>query len=219
VLGVPLARLCNENFKGVRTRILMKNICYAGALAALLDMDMHVIRALLAETYAKKPACSIRTCWRSSSATTTRSSISAVRCRCAREDGQDARPHHDRRQHRGRRSGCVYAGATVRLVPDHAVDLADGRVQELRRQAAQGSGNRQANFAFIQAEDELSAIGMVLGAGWNGARAFTATSGPGISLMSEFLGLAYYTEIPAVLFDVQRVAPPPACRRARSSAT
>ena len=63
------------------------------------------------------------------------------------------------------------------------------------------------NFAFIQAEDELAAIGMVIGATWNGARAFTATCGPGISLMNEFLGLAYYAEVPAVLFDIQRVGP------------
>jgi 2-oxoglutarate ferredoxin oxidoreductase subunit alpha len=77
----------------------------------------------------------------------------------------------------------------------------------------------KSNFCIIQAEDELSAIGMVLGANWNGARSFTATSGPGISLMSEFLGYGYFTEIPAVLFDVQRVARPPACRRVRSRLT
>src|SRR5216117_3577514 len=74
-----------------------------------------------------------------------------------------------------------------------------------RMRVDRDSGRR--NFAFIQAEDELAAIGMVIGAMWNGARAFTATSGPGISLMNEFLGLAYYAEVPAVIFDIQRVGP------------
>jgi 2-oxoglutarate ferredoxin oxidoreductase subunit alpha len=72
----------------------------------------------------------------------------------------------------------------------------------------------KATFAIVQAEDELAAIGMVLGAGWAGARSMTSTSGPGISLMAEFAGLGYYAEIPGVIFDIQRTGPPPACPRA-----
>ena len=95
-----------------------------------------------------------------------------------------------------------------RVVSDHAFDLADGCVQGvLRPHCASIRTTGRKNFAFIQAEDELAAIGMVIGASWNGARAFTATSGPGISLMNEFLGLAYYAEVPAVVFDIQRVGP------------
>ena len=105
--------------------------------------------------------------------------------------------------------GCVYAGATVGAwYPITPVHLADGRLQGLLRALPASipqTGER--NFAVIQAEDELAAIGMVLGASWNGARAFTPTSGPGISLMNEFLGLAYYAEVPCVIFDVQRVGP------------
>ncbi|MGH8226542.1 MAG: 2-oxoacid:acceptor oxidoreductase subunit alpha [Steroidobacteraceae bacterium] len=208
VLGVPLAQLCNEHFDGVRTRILMKNICYAGALAALLDLDLGGIRALLAETYAKKPqlvdsnmlaiqlghdyakqhfACPLPLRVEKMSGTAGHIMI----------DGNTAAA-----------LGCVYAGATVAawypITPSTSLmDAFKGFCERLRTDPQTG----RKRFAFIQAEDELAAIGMVVGASWNGARAFTATSGPGISLMSEFLGLAYYAEIPVVLFDVQRVGP------------
>jgi 2-oxoglutarate ferredoxin oxidoreductase subunit alpha len=104
--------------------------------------------------------------------------------------------------------GCVFAGATVcawyPITPSSS--LCESFIEfcdELRVDAATG----KKNVAVIQAEDEIASIGMVLGAGWAGARAFTSTSGPGISLMSEYIGLGYYTETPAVLFDVQRVGP------------
>ncbi len=208
VLGIPLARLCNENFKGVRTRILMKNICYAGALAALMDLDLDVIRALLAETYAKKPAL-------------VDSNMLAIQLgydyakqhfQCPlplRVEKMDKTAGHiliDGNTAAG--LGAVYAGATVAgwypITPSTSLmDAFKSFADKLRIDPETG----KRNFAFIQAEDELSAIGMVLGANWNGARAFTATSGPGISLMSEFLGLAYYAEVPAVVFDIQRVGP------------
>ena len=208
VLGVPLARLCNEHFKGVRTRILMKNICYAGVLAALLNLDLARIRELLAETYAKKPAL-------------VESNMQAIQL------GYDyARQHFDcplplcvepmdaTRGHlmidgnTAAALGCIYAGATVAawypITPSTSLmDAFKSFADKTRIDPESG----HAQFAFIQAEDELAAIGMVLGANWNGARAFTATSGPGLSLMGEFLGLAYYAEVPAVIFDVQRVGP------------
>jgi 2-oxoglutarate ferredoxin oxidoreductase subunit alpha len=208
VLGVPLAQMCNEHFNGVRTRILMKNICYAGVLAALLSLDLELIRGLLGETYAKKPQL-------------VESNMKAIQL------GYDyARQHFscplplsvepmDRTAghimidgNTAAALGCVFAGATVAawypITPSTSLmDAFKGFCERLRVDLETGVKR----FAFIQAEDELAAIGMVLGASWNGARSFTATSGPGISLMNEFLGLAYYAEVPAVVFDIQRVGP------------
>ena len=93
------------------------------------------------------------------------------------------------------------------MVSDHAGDVADGRVQGFCKKFRRDPETGKKNFAILQAEDELAAIGMVIGARWAGARAFTPTSGPGISLMNEFIGLAYYAEVPAVIFDVQRTGP------------
>ena len=208
VLGVPLARLCNENFTGVRTRILLKNICYAGALAALHDLDLDLIRGLLAETYAKKPQL-------------VDSNMKAIQLgydyakqnfACPlplRIEKMDATRGHiiiDGNTAAG--LGCVYAGATVGawypITPSTSLmDAFKNFADRMRVDSATG----KKNYIMIQAEDELASIGMVIGASWNGARAFTATSGPGISLMQEFIGLAYYTETPAVIFDVQRVGP------------
>ena len=208
VLGVPLARLCNENFNGVRTRILMKNICYAGVLAALLDLDLARIRELLAETYAKKPQL-------------VDSNMKAIQLGydCARatfpcplplrvEPMSGTAGHIMIDGNTAAALGCLFAGATVAawypITP--STSLMDAfKMFGDRMRVDRDSGRR--NFAFIQAEDELAAIGMVIGAMWNGARAFTATSGPGVSLMNEFLGLAYYAEVPAVIFDIQRVGP------------
>ncbi|HWZ63261.1 MAG TPA: 2-oxoacid:acceptor oxidoreductase subunit alpha [Steroidobacteraceae bacterium] len=208
VLGVPLARLCNENFNGVRTRILMKNICYAGVLAALLDLDLERIRELLAETYAKKPQL-------------VESNMKAIQLGYdyARASFECPLPLRVEKMDRtaghvmidGNTSaalGCLFAGATVAawypITP--STSLMDAfKMFADRTRVDRETGAK--NFAFIQAEDELAAIGMVIGAMWNGARSFTATSGPGISLMNEFLGLAYYAEVPAVVFDIQRVGP------------
>jgi len=208
VIGVPLARLCNENFNGVRTRILMKNICFAGVLAALLDLDVERIRELLAETYAKKPQL-------------VESNMKAIQLgydytkqnfTCPLplhvEKMADTAGHIMIDGNTAAALGCVYAGATVAawypITP--STSLMDAYKSFCDRLRVDPQTGRK-NFAFIQAEDELAAIGMVIGAAWNGTRAFTATSGPGISLMNEFLGLAYYAEVPAVIFDIQRVGP------------
>jgi 2-oxoglutarate ferredoxin oxidoreductase subunit alpha len=208
VLGVPLARLCNESFTGVRTRILMKNICYAGVLAALCDLDLEIIRALLAETYARKPQL-------------LEANMKAIQLgydharanfSCPlplRVEKMDAtRGHIIIDGNTAAALGCVYAGATVGawypITPSTSLmDAFKSFCEKLRVDDSTG----RKNYIMIQAEDELASIGMVIGANWNGARAFTATSGPGISLMQEFLGLAYYAEVPAVVFDVQRVGP------------
>jgi 2-oxoglutarate ferredoxin oxidoreductase subunit alpha len=207
-VGIPLAEMCNASFKGVRDRILMKNIAYAGALAALLDFDVDIMRALLKEKFGKKPAlmdsnqkaidlgfdyakahfdCPLPI--RLSALDLTKDAILV--------DGNTAAA-----------LGCLYAGATVGawypITPSTSLmDAFKGFCLKYRRDT-ETNRNR---FAIIQAEDELAAVGMTIGAGWAGARAFTSTSGPGISLMSEFIGLAYYTEIPAVIFDVQRAGP------------
>jgi 2-oxoglutarate ferredoxin oxidoreductase subunit alpha len=208
VIGVPLARLCNENFNGVRTRILMKNICYAGVLAALLDLDVERIRELLAQTYAKKPQL-------------VESNMKAIQLGYdyAKQNFTCPLPLRVRKMdltsghimidgNTAAALGCVYAGATVAawypITP--STSLMDAYKSFCDRLRVDPQTGRK-NFAFIQAEDELAAIGMVIGAAWNGTRAFTATSGPGISLMNEFLGLAYYAEVPAVVFDIQRVGP------------
>ena len=208
VVGVPLARICNENFNGVRTRILMKNICYAGVLAALLDLDIERIRELLAETYAKKPQL-------------VDSNMKAIQLGFdyAKQNFSCPLPLHVQKMNAtsghimidGNTAaglGAVYAGATVAawypITPSTSVMDAFKAFCERTRVDPQ-TGRK--NFAIIQAEDELAAVGMIIGAAWNGARAFTSTSGPGISLMNEFIGLAYYAEIPTVIFDIQRVGP------------
>ena len=207
-LGVPLAGLCNAAFAGMRERILMKNIAYAGALAALLRIDREIIRALLHEKYGRKPAlmesngravdlgydyatthfeCPLPI--RLSPLDATRDAILI--------DGNTAAA-----------LGCLYAGATVGawypITPATSLmEAFKGFCQRYRVDP----DTRTNRFAILQAEDEIAAVGMVIGAGWAGARAFTPTSGPGISLMSEFIGLAYYAEVPAVIFDVQRTGP------------
>ena len=206
-LGVPLSEMCNRSFRDSRERILMKNIAYAGALVAILDVDMEIVETLLEETFSGKKAL-------------LESNHRALRL------GYDyAWEHLDplpfclekMNANKGKilidgntatALGCIYAGATVAawypITPSTSVMDAFKRFCDKYRRDPETGAN---NYINIQAEDELAAIGMVIGASWNGARAFTATSGPGISLMGELLGLAYYAEIPAVVVDVQRVGP------------
>ena len=207
-LGIPLAERCNAQFNGVRERILMKNIAYAGALAALLDMDTEIIRALLKEKFSKKPALmdsnqqAVDIGYEYAKATfecplPIRLEALDKTKDCILIDGNTAAA-----------LGCLYAGATVGawypITPATSLmEAFKGFCQKYRREP----GTNRNRYAIIQAEDELAAVGMVIGASWAGARAFTPTAGPGISLMTEFIGLAYYAEVPAVIFDVQRTGP------------
>jgi len=207
-LGVPLAELCNAAFKGVRERILMKNIAYAGALAALLGMDTDIIRALLKEKYGRKQALM-----------DSNEKAVSLGFDYARNHFNCPLPIHlqpldktgDAILIDGNTAaalGCLYAGATVGawypITPATSLmEAFRGFCQKYRRDPE----TQKNRFAILQAEDELAAIGMVIGASWAGARAFTPTAGPGISLMNEFIGLAYYAEVPAVIFDVQRTGP------------
>lgn len=208
IIGVPLAKMCNERFEGVRARILMKNIAYVGTLAALLDIDLGVITDVLNQTFASKKRL-------------VDSNLEAVRLGYdyAKEHFQCPLPVKVEKMDKTRGHilidgntaaglGCVYAGATVGawypITPSTSLmDAYKSFCKKFRKDEATG----KKKFCIVQAEDELAAIGVVLGATWNGARAFTPTSGPGISLMSEFIGFAYYAEVPAVIFDVQRTGP------------
>jgi 2-oxoglutarate/2-oxoacid ferredoxin oxidoreductase subunit alpha len=207
-LGVPLAEMCNQHFTGVRDRILLKNIAYAGALAALLDLDTDVIRALLREKYSRKQALmdSNQKAIDLGYEFATRSFECPLPIRVQPMDATRDSILIDGNTAAG--LGCVYAGATVGawypITPSTSMmEAFKGFCQKYRHDPT----TKENRFAILQAEDELAAIGMVIGAGWAGARAFTPTSGPGISLMTEFLGLAYYAEVPAVVFDVQRTGP------------
>ncbi len=208
ILGIPLARMCNEHFTSARARILMKNMAYLGALAALLEIDRDIIRELVEETFASKP----KLIGSNMEAVELGFNYASEHFDCPLDTRlQPMNKTVDHVMIDGNTAaalGCVYAGATVGawypITP--STSLMDGFKSFCERlRIDKKTGKR--NFAIIQAEDELAAIGIVLGASWNGVRAFTPTSGPGISLMSEFIGFAYYAEIPAVIFDVQRVGP------------
>jgi 2-oxoglutarate ferredoxin oxidoreductase subunit alpha len=207
-LGVPLARLCNENFKDPRERILMKNIAYAGSIVALLNVDMGIVEQLLDEKYAGKKALreSNRKALRLGYDFAKEHFDCPLPFRLEKMNANDDKILID--GNTATALGCVYAGATVAawypITPSTSVmDAFKGFCEKYRRDPETGKNN----YCIIQAEDELGAIGMVIGACWTGARAFTSTAGPGISLMNELLGLAYYAEIPAVIVDVQRVGP------------
>jgi 2-oxoglutarate ferredoxin oxidoreductase subunit alpha len=206
--GVPLSHMCVENFKGARERILMKNIAYVGAVAGLLAIDLEVIEGMLEEKFSAKQHLmdSNNVAIRLGYDYAMEHFDGLLRIRL---EAMDA--NRDSVLMTGNMAaalGCVYAGATVGawypITP--ATSLMDsfrGFCASLRKDPETGKNL----YCIIQAEDELAAIGMVLGAGWMGARAFTPTSGAGLSLMNEFLGMAYYAEIPAVIFDVQRAGP------------
>jgi len=207
-LGIPLMEMCNREYSDPRQRQLFKNIIYVGALAALLDIEFEVLTGLLTEQFKGKEK------------------LIAPNVKALQMGGDYVREHFTypldfRVQRRdllgdsilmeGNAAcglGAVYAGATVAawypITPSTSVVEAFGDyAAEYRVDKTTG----KKNYAIVQAEDELAAIGMAIGANWNGARSFTATSGPGLSLMNEFLGLAYFAEIPVVLIDVQRTGP------------
>ncbi len=208
-IGIPMIELCREHFStDPRSHLLLKNVIYIGALAALLDMEIEVFKGLISEQFRKKEK------------------LIPLNHKALDLGVEYIRQHYDyplplrveRRDLVGDRImlsgntacglGAVYGGATVLawypITPSTSV--ADSFAKYAKKLRYDGATGRN-NYAIVQAEDELAAIGMVIGAAWNGARSFTATSGPGVSLMNEFLGLAYFAEIPTVLIDVQRAGP------------
>ena len=208
VIGMPLTEICNRTYSDPRQRQLFKNIIYVGALSALLDMDPAEIEKLFTEQYKGKEAL-------------LQSNFKALKL------GRDYALEHlpcplgikvKRANNVGDKIfmdgnsaaalGAVYGGATVcawyPITPSSS--LAESFIaycQKMRKEPETG----KARYAIIQGEDELASVGIAIGAGWNGSRSFTTTSGPGISLMNEFIGLAYFAEIPVVLIDVQRGGP------------
>ncbi len=208
VIGMPLTAICNREYTDARQRQLFKNIMYVGALTALLDVDVKEVEKLIGEEFRGKDkliapnvkalhigrdyalaelACPIGLTVRRADAVGDRIYV----------EGNSAAA-----------LGALYGGATVcawyPITPSSS--LAEAFTRHCGRYRVDPETGKR-RYAIVQAEDELASIGMVIGAAWNGARAFTATSGPGISLMQEFLGLAYFADIPAVIFDVQRAGP------------
>ncbi len=207
-IGIPMTQICQREYSDPRQRLLFKNMIYIGAAAKLLNIDLEVMKSVISDEFTKKPKL-------------VEPNIKAMMF------GADYAAEYYpgeitlRIEHRdlvgdkividGNTTcglGAVYAGATIAawypITPSTSLVSAFDKFASKQR-VDKETGKK--NVAVVQAEDELSAIGMVLGANWNGARAFTATSGPGISLMNEFLGLAYFAEIPAVVVDVQRTGP------------
>jgi 2-oxoglutarate/2-oxoacid ferredoxin oxidoreductase subunit alpha len=208
VVGVPLTEICNHEYSDPRQRQLFKNIMYVGALSALLDMDVAEIERLIGEQFKGRDKLI--------SANTNALHIGRdhvlrqMKCplglRLERAEGVGDRVFIDGNS--AAALGCVYGGATVAawypITP--STSLAEAFMRFCRRYRTDPASGKN-RFSIVQAEDELAAIGMVVGAAWNGARAFTTTSGPGVSLMQEFIGLAYFAEVPAVIFDIQRGGP------------
>ncbi|MEJ8853347.1 2-oxoacid:acceptor oxidoreductase subunit alpha [Variovorax robiniae] len=209
VIGMPLTEICNAVYNDPRQRQLFKNIVYVGALAILLGIDPAVVEKLFSEQYKGKERL-------------LASNVQALNLGCdfARENLSDKPVGLKVRRadrvgnqifvdgNSAAALGCVYGGATVAawypITPSSSVAEA---FQKYCAKFRVDANTGQHKFAIVQAEDEIASIGMVVGAGWNGARAFTATSGPGVSLMTEFIGLAYFAEIPVTLINVQRGGP------------
>lgn len=207
-LGIPMTGLCNAEFTDARQRQLFKNIVYIGALSTLFDIEFSMLESLIGEQFRGKEKLI------GPNITALNLGVKYVKenfeypfgLRVERRDLLG-----DRILYSGNSAcalGAIYAGATVAawypITPSTSVVDAFAKYCTKYRTDPETNTN---NYAIVQAEDELAAIGMVMGACWNGARAFTATSGPGVSLMNEFLGLGYFAEVPTVLIDVQRTGP------------
>jgi 2-oxoglutarate ferredoxin oxidoreductase subunit alpha len=208
VIGMPLTAICNQGYTDARERQLFKNIVYVGALAAMLGIEPEAISALIGEQYHGKEKL-------------LKPNLNAFQMGYdyAKENLADATGLKARRAdavgdrifvdgNAAAALGCVYGGASVcawyPITPSSSVAEAFQRYCARLRVDAESGKHK---YAIVQAEDELASIGIVVGAGWNGARAFTATSGPGVSLMTEFIGLAYFAEVPVTIINVQRGGP------------
>lgn len=207
-IGIPMMALCMEHFEDPRQRQLFKNVIYVGALATLLDIEVDVIKGIISEQFSRKQKLI------PPNFLALDLGINYVKehyeypldIRLERRDNVGDSIMIDGNTACG--LGAIYGGATVAawypITPSTSIVNAFGKYAKRLRVDKETGRNK---FAVIQAEDELAAIGMVIGATWNGARSFTSTSGPGVSLMNEFLGLSYYAEIPVVLINVQRGGP------------
>jgi 2-oxoglutarate ferredoxin oxidoreductase subunit alpha len=208
VIGMPLTEICNREYTDARQRQLFKNIIYVGALSALLDLEIAAIEGLLSQQFKGKdkliePNVHALKLGRDYALQNLKCPL-AIRVK--RADAVGNRIFIDGNS--AAALGAVYGGATVAAW--YPITPSSSMAEAFMRHCARfrhDAETKKSRYAIIQAEDELASIGIVIGAGWNGGRAFTCTSGPGISLMQEFIGLAYFAEIPAVIFDVQRGGP------------
>jgi len=208
VIGMPVTEICNAAYEDPRQRTLFKNIMVLGALSVLLEVDPAVIEKLFSEQYKGKERL-LESNVRALHA--GRSFVSEhldapIGLRVRRADAVGDRIFME--GNAAAALGCVYGGATVcawyPITPSSSVAEAfQSYCKKFRHDPETG----KARYAIVQAEDEIASVGIITGAGWNGARSFTATSGPGVSLMTEFIGLAYFAEIPFVIIDVQRGGP------------
>jgi 2-oxoglutarate ferredoxin oxidoreductase subunit alpha len=208
VIGIPLTSLCNEAFSNPKLRQLLKNIIYVGALSFLLDLDFSVLTDSINMQFIKKPKLAEPNIQALEIGFSYARDHYPGMCRLSIKKSDQVGSDIMMDGNSAFALGAIYAGATVAgwypITPSTSVIEAFERYANGYR-VEKETGRKK--VAIIQAEDELAAIGIVIGASWNGARSFTATSGPGISLMSELLGLAYFAEIPVVLVDVQRTGP------------
>ena len=208
IIEIPLTELCVKEFSNPKQRLLFKNIVYVGALCYLLDMDKEIYETLVREQFKGKEklidpnikAINIGYDY-------AKENLKGI-CKIKIEKSSKTKGMILTSGNEASGLGCVYGGATVcawyPITPSTSLAEAFTDYSESLRVEEETNKNK---FAIIQAEDELAAVGMAIGANWNGARGFSATSGPGISLMSEFIGLAYFAEVPLVLFDIQRGGP------------
>src|SRR5262252_8956628 len=205
--SVPYDKLVAPVCPEAKLRKLVRNMIYVGVVAKLLEIDMAEIEKAIRKQFAKKVKAAnlnlaaVKAGYDyASSSLTKRDPYFVQRMDKTRNkiiiDGNSAAA-----------LGCMFAGVTVvawyPITPSSS--LPEALIDYMKEHRIGPDG--KATFAIVQAEDELAAIGMVIGAGWAGARAMTATAGPGISLMAEFAGLAYYAEVPGVIWDIQRVGP------------
>lgn len=207
-LGIPLKDICLREFEKPTQRQLFKNIVYVGALSAFINIDFKVLTDMVSDQFRGKEKLILPNihALELGHQYASENFNCPIDLQLRRSDKTANKILMDGNTATG--LGCVYGGATIAswypLTPSTSVVDGFGKYCKRLRVDA-GSGKNK--YSIVQAEDELAAIGIAIGAGWNGARAFTATSGPGISLMQEFLGLAYFSEVPVVLFNIQRVGP------------
>jgi len=208
IIEIPLTKLCVEEFTNPKTRLLFKNIVYVGALSYLLGMDKEIYETLIAEQFKGKDKLIAPNIKALNIGYDYASGNLKGSCEIKVNKSEKTKGMILTSGNNASGLGCVYGGATVcswyPITP--STSLAEAFTDYSEKLRIEENTNKN-KYAIIQAEDELAAVGMAIGANWNGARAFTATSGPGISLMSEFLGLAYFAEVPLVVFDIQRGGP------------
>lgn len=211
-IGIPFARLCNKKFTDARQRILLKNMVYVGAVAALVQLDFSVFNSLVNEQFAADLALlnmqALELGYQYTIENCSHPLSIHLECDHNINDQFFGLNHILMDGNTALALGAIYGGATVAawypITPSTSVvEQFEKYASKLRVDKATGKNN----YAVLQMEDEMAALGVVIGASWNGARAFAATSGPGLSLMNELLGLAYFAEIPVVLIDVQRAGP------------